>query len=425
MRLNLLPLLCIATLAPIAASAEDLTPASAAAAFTEARAVSDQDGGRLWGKPLYGPMMLVDPRTHFAVANQADPQGLLKPVDGVFAGTLPTDFVSANTAVEWHGVRWTMIDWPLPEASARRHKLMAHELFHRIEPDLGIAVISPPNAHLDTRDGRYWLFLELRALQVALVERGPAQADAIRDALTFRARRLALFAAARTEEAALEANEGLAEYTGAMAANDDADSARWQAINGICGVSDTAGVSKSFAYATGPAWGMLLDRHVPGWRAKVASAGFVEQLAAVLPPQAESAAAARAVVYGGKALGVRESERAARAEAFAADVRTRLLNAPVLAIATTDAVNYGYDPYDVTAIGDGWFYYNNLTVSDTWGKLTVKGGVLFSPRRQQLRIVPPPTGGPGHLETKDWALDLAPGWRVAPAPGGGFEVAKT
>ena len=45
---------------------------------------------------------------------------------------------------------------------------MLHELFHRIQPDLGLMTISGNNAHLDTVEGRVWLRLEWRALARAL-----------------------------------------------------------------------------------------------------------------------------------------------------------------------------------------------------------------------------------------------------------------
>src|SRR3954470_11479062 len=66
-----------------------IDPADAAAVFETARTLSDRDGGRLWGRPLYGPMLLVDSATRFVAANQADATGSLAPAagqPGVFVG---------------------------------------------------------------------------------------------------------------------------------------------------------------------------------------------------------------------------------------------------------------------------------------------------------------------------------------------------
>src|SRR3954468_6473075 len=80
-------------------------------AFDDARVVSEEDGGRLWGKPLYGPILLVDPMTRYAVANVADQGGVLKAEGTVFVGTLPQSVVVANTGMTWNGVHWTEIMW--------------------------------------------------------------------------------------------------------------------------------------------------------------------------------------------------------------------------------------------------------------------------------------------------------------------------
>src|SRR4051812_21560892 len=47
--------------------------------FDEAERLAANDGGKLWGKSLAGPLLFVDPRTRFAVANQADDKGTLRP----------------------------------------------------------------------------------------------------------------------------------------------------------------------------------------------------------------------------------------------------------------------------------------------------------------------------------------------------------
>ncbi|MCZ2970966.1 hypothetical protein NYY93_28515, partial [Acinetobacter baumannii] len=81
----------------------------------------------------------------------------------------PPDALVANTAIDWSGTRWTQLLWPLPQDDARRRTLLAHEMFHRLQPALPIArPAEGGNDHLDTLDGRYLLQLEWRALAAAL-----------------------------------------------------------------------------------------------------------------------------------------------------------------------------------------------------------------------------------------------------------------
>ena len=99
-----------AAAAPPASSPIDV--AQAKAAFAEAEAVSNREGGRLWGKKLYGALFFVDPETRAVVANEGDPDGVLHAADGVYVGTLPKVVIVANAPVEWEGKRWTMLMWP-------------------------------------------------------------------------------------------------------------------------------------------------------------------------------------------------------------------------------------------------------------------------------------------------------------------------
>ena len=119
----------------LALAASSIDASLAARYFQEAKWVSDDDHGALWGRPLYGPMMFVDPETREAVANQNPPFSGFKPQGGVFAGTFPTSIGIANTAYTLDNVRWTVVMWPLPENRAERATLMMHELFHRILDD--------------------------------------------------------------------------------------------------------------------------------------------------------------------------------------------------------------------------------------------------------------------------------------------------
>src|SRR5690606_27053353 len=110
------PAACLAAL--VAAST---TPAlaqetmDARAVFDQAQAICEADGGELWGVSLCGPILIVDPSTRRVTASRAGEGETLSEQDGVFAGDLPADMPVANTAVEWDGVRWTMLVAPLPD----------------------------------------------------------------------------------------------------------------------------------------------------------------------------------------------------------------------------------------------------------------------------------------------------------------------
>jgi len=252
---------------PVAPASAAVNPAYAQAVFQEAAQLCGRDGAALWRHSLCGPILLVDWTDNTAVANQADPQGVLKPVGPVFVGTLPPDIMIANTPVEWAGRRWTELLWPLPDDVAHRHVMLSHELFHRAQHELGMLQHEGGNLHLDTLEGRLLMQLEWHALARALsAPDGAARKAAVSDALLFRHERYRLFPDAEAEEQALELNEGVAEYTGVRVGLPTAPERVAYALRDLEAFVQAPSFVRSFAYATGAAWGLMLDDADPTWR---------------------------------------------------------------------------------------------------------------------------------------------------------------
>jgi hypothetical protein len=395
--------------------------------FREAQTLSDHDAGKLWGVRLYGPILFADRETRMIIANQADAEGKLTSTDGVFTGKAADDLNFANTATTWAGVKWTMIIWPLPEDRRERLQLIAHELFHRVQKDIGLEANNPTNRHLETRDGRTWLRLEWRALARALQESGATQRLHIDDALYFRRHRQALFSATSAEELALETNEGLAEYTGArLSARSDAE-LRTRAGYALQQALLRPSFARSFAYLSGPAYGSLLDTFAPNWR-RGRRAG--DDLGAVLAralklklqkPQAEEAAV-RARRYDGDEVIAQESRREREREERAAEYRTRLIDGPLVIFPVSDRFSYSFNPNNVFPLDDRAVVYPTIRVSDSWGVLEVSRGALLlreDGRVTRLQVSAPADPQARPLSGEGWTLALAPGWTLVPGPRAG------
>jgi hypothetical protein len=415
----------IASAAPPVASPIDITQAKAA--FAEAEAVSNREGGRLWGKKLYGGLFFVDPETRAVVANEADPDGVLHAANGVFVGTLPQEIIVSNAPIEWQGKRWTMLMWPtIPTDTIDRRITFAHELFHRIQPELGLMAPDSPNLQLDTPEGRLWLQLEWRALAAALIEQGPAQTPAIRDALAFRSHRHELFAGSAETEASLEIAEGVPEYTGTIAGEPDRDSARWRAVGKLTDPDQSMTFVRSFAYTSGPPYGLLLDQRLPGWRKKLSARSDLSSLlASTLPAHAAVSAEARAPLYGAAAIRSAETERAQKAEAAKARYRARLVEGPTLLLPGGKKFAFSFNPSTLVSLGDANTVYPTFHATAEWGTLDVTDGVLVPTDFSRATVAAPKdTQGP-HLEGPGWTLELGAGWNVVPgARAGSYTIAK-
>lgn len=302
--------------------------------------------------------------------------------------------------------------------------LITHEAFHRIQDALDLSASDQPNAHLDTENGRLWFRLELRALARAL--RSETDQDlrkSVADALIFRARRYSLFEGARLREATMERHEGLPEYTGTVVAMKETGEVASRLARQVESFEDQNAYARSFAYVTGPAMGLLLDRLSPDWRKRVRGGASLEsQLIEAVPTGTVSADAA-AVRYGFRAVAASEHQREARHQALLDSLTKTFVEGPTLNFPKVANLHRTFNPYLLVPFGTQGTYYPNGTFSADWGKLQVESvGAILSSDNRLVRVVAPADAralkGPG------WTLELEPGWAVRPMAGrnGSFEV---
>jgi len=398
----------------------------AAQYFREFDQLCKEDGGKLWGVSFCGPMVFVDPVNRMAAGNEADAEGELKSKAGVFAGELPPEVMIANTAVEWGGKRWTMIMWwSISSETDERLALLAHEAFHRIQPQLGLTPSAQINSHLDTGEARFWLQMEWNALQKALSSKGQARRDAVSDALTFRVARRAFFPGAAENEGALEIFEGLAEYSGRRLAG--FSSAKLvEAITARRGKA--TGFVRSFAYITGPLYGFLLDEAAKDWRKSVtAKTDLGVSLGQAVGAEARPVKDAERLAepYGGAALRKAEHAREERRVEQLAAWRTSLIDGPILIVDLKSVTAGTFDPRAVFPFSDKQTVYTTRELQAEWGTLTVKDGAILEDLVSRTASVSLQGAAPDHLRGNGWTLKLNPGWVVRPGErAGDFVVAK-
>jgi len=414
------------------AGQEAIDPERAAKYFAEAQEISRRDNARLWGLPLYGPMLLVDPETHDAVANQANAEGRLARRGNVFVGKLAPELIVANTAMDWAGVLWTMISWPLPEDPEARTRLMMHESFHRLQGKLGLKARSPICGHLESKDGRIWLQLEWRALEAALAEHGDRRRQALADGLLFRSYRHSLFPQGAVEERELELNEGLAEYTGVKLST---RSASQMVVVAACALRQARGrqnLARSFAYTSGPAYGALLDLSGVDWRSQLQTDGDFAALvrkAYALGPVVASGdeALKKARAYDGEYVIAAETERENAHREQVAKARARFIEGPVLILPVGKTFSYGFDPNQVVPLDVSQAIYLYARVTDDWGTLDAPGGALIV--REGGRVVRVQVPAPGDVSVRPvkgdgWTLAPEKGWNIVPGSRAGDYVLK-
>jgi hypothetical protein len=402
--------------------------------FHELKQTSDRDAGKTWGLPLYGPLFFVDPRSRSVVANQADLEHKLTPQDGVFVGTLPNDINPANTALDWAGVHWTMVLWPVSEFRQPRERLLLHECFHRLQEKLGLPARDAVNAHLDALNGRIWIQMEWRALERALRQTGAAQRSAIADALLFRNYRRSLFPDSAKNENALELNEGLAEYTGVKLSSADTAETAVRANLILRQARNNPTFARSFAYISGPAYGALLDLSSKPWRASMKQApdfgALLQQRYGITVRASEAAARAAITRYEGDEIVRVETEQERRRNAQIAEAKKKFVDGPVLLLSLSDEVRYSYDPNNVFGIDASNTVYPTMRIVDAWGVLTVSNGAWIERDAAgsvvSARVTAPADLSARPLKGDGWSLELANGWEAVPGErSGDVKLRKT
>ena len=416
------------------ASAEDafgpITLTQAAKYFAEfEQACAERKAAELWGVEIHGPVLLIDPATRNVVANQADAAGLLESHEsGAFIGGLPANKPVANAPVEWAGVRWAMIVVQfLNDKPDDRVTLIAHESFHRVQPQLGLFVFDRDNDHLDTADGRYWMTLEWNALQAALNSTGDERNTALQDALSFRAVRRARFGQSARHENATEIREGLAQYTGMRIGGRSAT----QVVELGQALRDrTDGIVRSFGYISGPLYGYLLDDATnDSWRENVtgrSDLGAMLAEAMNIKPIADRADEL-ALRYGGAALRIAEDKREKVRQTRLARWRETLLIGPVLIVDLNLCTSKTMDTRHVHPFDAGRTVFGVRTLIAQWGTLEVQaegGGAILENAASGLGRVSLRNAAADYLSGEGWMLTLAEGWEVAPAAREGDMVVR-
>ncbi|QBX37436.1 hypothetical protein E4M02_01405 [Brevundimonas sp. S30B] len=410
-------LLLLSATGVAARSQPEVVPA--VAAFEQARSLCEADGGRAWGVSLCGPMLIADPATRRVIA---DMDGLETPLEregAVFRGHLPDDVPIANTAVRWNGRAWTMLVAPLPEDEPGRSVLLMHEAWHRIQDQIGLKALNSDQPQLATEYGRVSLRLELRALAAALGATDPAaRRVAVEDALTFRAWRHARFPEAQAAENAMERHEGLAEYTGRLLSRDEAMIPH---LAEHLGKGDRVReYARSFAYYTGPAYGLLLDAAAADWKASWdRREGLPRLLAQALNLEVASddmTFAARGVAYGSATIQAEEAARALEQATRVASLRAGLVDGPVLVAPVTGA-SFSFDPNTVTPLPPEGTVYGVIRAAADWGVLTVEKDGLLSTEWSRLTVTHTGAAQTDEgLKGEGWTLTLKPEWRLTPGP---------
>jgi hypothetical protein len=286
-----------------------------AAVYFEELKTATYEHQNLWSSDLYAPVLLVNPGTREVFANSPDSIGILKKDGKIYSGFLPKAINISNTSVQWSGQNWAMVMLPLSQNKNSRINLLTHELFHRAQKSLGFFPYNPDNPHLDKKEGRIYLRLELEALKKAVMATSQNELKKeITNALTFRTWRYLQHPAADSTENLLELNEGICEFNGVMMSGRTKNQMNDYFVKRIDGFISSPSYIRSFAYETIPVYGYLLSLTRKDWNKQITGKTnltnyFKNAFAVTLPVDLRKNIAAISPGYKGEAILREETAR--------------------------------------------------------------------------------------------------------------------
>lgn len=385
----------------------------------------------LWNKDIYGPLLVVDPETREAFANEPDKEGRLTLDKGLYRGILPREVPVANTDTRWSSKHWAMLVLPLPANRHDRVDLMTHELFHSAQPSLGFTPRREENQHLDLKEGRIYLRLEIKALEAALKAPRLRRAEEhLRNALLFRKFRHQVYRGSEMSENQLELLEGLATYTGQMMSGRDKWEWRAYLLRRVEQFIETPTFVRSFAYETVPVYGFFLYQKDNRWNLKVDNETMLTELFSDTFGMErrillQSYIRQVADEYDGRRIVEEETRRAASMEEELDRYRELFFDLPHLEIRLED-MKMSFDPRNLIPLDeDEGTVYPTVEISDNWGTLTVsEGGALLRTDWRWVIVSEPLEITGRRVAGEGWVIDLNEGYFVEEATEGVFLLSK-
>lgn len=378
--------------------------------YAALKKVASQDQSKLWGLSIDGAFALVNPgnrETEIIMDEKPELQCTNQP--------LAPEKPIANSCIELDGKLIATLVLPLPAEEKELIRLSTHERWHCLQKSLGLSAQNDNNAHLDTANGRTMLRMELRALRSALDEKNKNWQRAANDAIIYRAQRSAtkkLNSDALQEEAKLEANEGLAEYTGQYFSEIKGSNAAL--INRIKLADIKDSYLRSFAYYTGPAYGVLLDRCKPGWPLHYKIGDDLPSMLSTClkkynPPHARLDLKAMGKRYGYDEVLANENTRETTRQKQLAENTAFFITGHYLELPLAQP-NIQFDPNNLFVLPDAGTVYQGLVLADQWGNLSVKGPALVDRNWQFVRV--PLKENSCILADIDGSISLKPSYEI-------------
>ncbi len=395
-----------------------LTPEIAIQYFSKIEEICNKDNGRLWGKNLYGPLMLIDRSTRRITANQPDKEGILKERDGIYTGIYPREQIINNRAIAFGGTLFALVPLPGEEDEFRIISWSIHSLFHLFQESTGYKSSDFNIRIMDDKNARLWLKLEWKALRKAIEKEGSEKQLVIRDALIFRGSNHETYNNYIDDEIRFENYEGLATFTYILLSTDSPEEFRTRLFESLDKIYSFQSYARSYGFIHGALYATLMYQKGFDFSAiqceNVDLANIVKDLYDIQCPEVcRDVAGSIALNYGFETIVEEEAERDREISEKIHRQIAKFVERPVVLL-ELESPYFDFELEDIRSLDTLGTIYSKIRVSDNWGKLTVdKGGCLLSNNLRYLRITAKGfREDKNRIEGEGWLLILNNNWKL-------------
>ena len=225
----------------------------------------------------------------------------------------------------------------------------------------------------------------------------------------------------------MEMHEGLAEYTGVRLSGSP-NLNQYVVDKDLKEAAQKQTFVRSFAYASGPAYGILLDETKTNWRKNLKKEDDLgsllqKRLSIKLPQNIEQAAELRAKNYDSDKLRAFETERENNRQKLLAEYRAKLVDGAVLELPILK-MSMQMNPGTLVPLEPIGIVYPDIRIVDVWGILTVTKGALIKSDFSKIYVSAPSSLSAPSRQGDGWTLELNAGWTVAAGERKGDYVVK-
>ena len=398
--------------------------------LTKAKKLLQKDGGKLWGHMIWNDNILVldfDSTIYSLkkLSGSTTDDGVL------FYKKVPKDTLSfTNTVQKYDGIERAVV---LTNYLDDNSSTIIHELYHVLQLNAR-KFRGDPIDYLDECESRTLLRLEYEALRKALnaanqgAEKKVIQAH-ITDAVTFRKARQSENKDSLQAELEIETLEGIANYTGYVLST--YENKYEKARNVINQWERSKSYTRTFPYATGPAYGILFDHLDIRWRSSLDTVYnftkiWEQNVDATVAFDKKTLDAAKQR-HNFDVIHQEELKRKLSHEKNIKYYTQLLLNQPTLRASVTGgrgSYSMSYDMNGTLVLGQHGTIYTSIKGTDSSGKnfgnfstitgktMLGKHGVLRRPKNGEF-VFPYPTKVEGKkIVGENYKIELNEGWTV-------------